>query len=323
MGLEYLQAKRHSLARLQAEGYFLGLSHMTKDQRGGKRALRDEDYLQTPTTFSTTKRTAIVVDCEMVGVVGGRSAVVSLSAIDFFTGEVLIDTIVNPTERVIDWRARYSGVSLARMRRACASGEALRGWKAARQRLWGFMDVNTILIGHSLDNDLEVLGILHHNIVDTAILTAEAVFLPTSHTTRMRRRWGLKPLADELLKRDIQVGKGHSALEDASATRDVLFWCMCNPYLLQAWAGQNRVKEEKRVADEKAKRAAASDAKKKLAADAKGRRHIKEREPSRKQSALQTTTSSDGYNDGYNQASQREGWHIAPTGYLRATLSYE
>ncbi|KAJ5408532.1 hypothetical protein N7509_002415 [Penicillium cosmopolitanum] len=274
---EYLNTKRHSLARLQAEGYFLGIFYMTKDQRAGKHALRDEDYLLSPLVSLTPRRTAIVLDCEMVGVAGGRSAVVSLSAIDFFTGEVLINDIVNPTEKVVDWRARYSGVSLARMRRACASGEALRGWKAARQRLWEFMNPNTILIGHSLDNDLDVLGILHHNIVDTAILTAEAVFLPVSHTTRMSRRWGLKPLVDEFLSRDIQVGKGHSALEDACATRDVLFWCMCNPHLLQVWAEQNRIREEKRVAAEKAKRAAnaekkiAAEAKKKLAAEAKKR----------------------------------------------------
>ncbi|CAI7589085.1 unnamed protein product [Penicillium pancosmium] len=259
--LEYLNAKRHSQARLQAEGYFLGIFCMTKDQRAGKHALRDEDYLLSPRVTPTPRRTAIVLDCEMVGVAGGRSAVVSLSAIDFFTGEVLINDIVNPTEKVVDWRARYSGVSLARMRRACASGEALRGWKAARQRLWEFMNPNTILIGHSLDNDLDVLGILHHNIVDTAILTAEAVFLPVSHTTRMSRRWGLKPLVDEFLNRDIQVGKGHSALEDACATRDVLFW----------------IKEEKRVAAEKAKRAAnaekriAAEVKNKLAAEAKKR----------------------------------------------------
>lgn len=266
--LEYLKAKRHPRARLQAEGYFLGKLCMTKDQRAGKRALRDEEYLPTPQiTSPVSKRTAIVLDCEMVSVVGGRSAVVSLSAIDFFTGEVLINDLVNPTERVIAWRARYSGVSYTMMRRACASGEALRGWKAARQKLWEFMDVETILIGHSLDNDLEVLGILHYNIVDTAILTAEAVFLPISHTTRMRRRWGLKPLANEFLNDEIQVGKGHSALEDACATRDVLVWCMCNPDLLQVWGAQNKIKEEKRVADEKEKRAAIAKAK--LAADAK------------------------------------------------------
>ncbi|KAJ5973755.1 hypothetical protein N7481_010965 [Penicillium waksmanii] len=322
--LEYLKAKRHLPARLQAEGYFLGILYMTKDQRAGKRALRDEDYLLSPkVTFPASSRTAIVLDCEMVGVAGGRSAVVSLSAIDFCTGEVLINDIVNPTEKVVDWRARYSGVSLARMRRACASGEALRGWKAARQKLWQFMDADTILIGHSLDNDLEVLGILHHNIVDTAILTAEAVFLPISHTTRMSRRWGLKPLVDEFLNRDIQVGKGHSALEDACATRDVLFWCMCNPHLLHVWAGKNRIKEEKRVADEKAKRAAnaekrlAADTKKKLAAEAKERKRTKEREV-RKSTVLQKTASNEGYDDGNHRALESEAFVTARLGHLVA-----
>ena len=130
---------------------------------------------------------------------------------------------------------------------ACAAGQAIRGWQSARQRLWDFMNEDTILVGHSLNSDFDVLGMFHLNIVDSAIMTSEAVLLPHSPTERLRHMWGLTTLAKDFLKRDIQNGKsGHSALEDAFATRDVVLWCLSNSQQLQVWAKQTRIRTQKR-----------------------------------------------------------------------------
>ena len=253
---EDLRARCHPSARLEKEGYFQGVASMTKSQKKSKISIKENDFLKSPKlNLTTTKRLAIVIDCEMVEIAGGQQTLAFLCAIDFFTGEILINDLVKPTEKVHNWRSKISGVSAASMDHACAKGEALLGWRAARQRLWGFIDEGTVLIGHSLHHDLKVLGLIHTNIVDSAILTSEAVFPHIDRTQRLKRIWGLKILAKELLGRNIQgETSGHSALEDTYATRDIVFWCMCNTHLFQAWAEKTRDQEQERSLTKKKKK---------------------------------------------------------------------
>jgi len=57
------------------------------------------------------------------------------------------------------------------MNNAIRNGKALDGWERARQEVWKFVDADTIIIGHAVKNDLDVLGMIHHQVVDSAILT--------------------------------------------------------------------------------------------------------------------------------------------------------
>jgi RNA exonuclease 1 len=68
-------------------------------------------------------------------------------------------------------------------------------------------DENTIVIGHGLENDLNVLRLIYPRIVDTAILFSENQINP-------RRKDPLKKLAWNFLSENIQ-GKQHDSLEDA------------------------------------------------------------------------------------------------------------
>ncbi|EEP78714.1 predicted protein [Uncinocarpus reesii 1704] len=188
----------------------------------------------TPLDQSSTapKRAAIALDCEMVGTVAGDYPV-SLSAVDYLTGEVILNRLVRPLVKVTDWRVRITGVTEKTIAQDRA---ALEGWEAARAELWAFMNPQTILIGHSLANDLKVLGMVHTRIVDSEILTKKAVG-PTC-----KRVWGLKTLCETFLGIRIQAGKkGHSSLEDALATREIVLWCTKNPEHLATWAEQKRV----------------------------------------------------------------------------------
>jgi hypothetical protein len=226
-------------------------------QRSSKSSIPYEHYLTVPQfTSPNDKRLAVVIDCEMVEDANGYRMLAYLSAIDFFTGEVLINNFVKPTEKVENWKTEFSGVTPALMSCACAAGEAIRGWQAARQRVWEFTDADTVLVGHSLNCDLDVLGLIHLNVVDSAILTSETALPPASPTEKLRRMWSLKTLAKDFMKRDIQSGRsGHSALEDAFATRDVVQWCLDNPGLLQAWAKKNKFQHPKRGPAKKGKKA--------------------------------------------------------------------
>lgn len=188
---------------------------------------------------------AIAIDCEMVEVRNGRQTLAFLSAINFLTGEVLISRYVLPDEDVIDWRHEFSGLTQSIMTSAVASGAAFGSWREARDKLLEFVDNSTVLVGHSLNYDLEVLGICHSKVVDSAILTAETVYPSIISTKPLPRMWGLKTIAKDLLKLTIQNSNcGHDALEDAFAARDVLIWCIKNPEELKVWAENIRLHEK-------------------------------------------------------------------------------
>lgn len=184
------------------------------------------------------KRKAVVLDCEMVGVEGGRSEMVSLGAIDLLTGEVLINSLVRPRQPIVDWRSNISGVTPATMSIATARNNVLDGWETARSELWRYVDEDTVLVGQSLFFDLQVLRVVHIKIVDSAILTAEAVF---GTYKKIRRMWGLKALCDELLGLRIRNNSvAHDGIEDALATRELVLWCLRHPAELRKWAAKSR-----------------------------------------------------------------------------------
>lgn len=245
--MRYLRSRCHSWNRLQTEKYILGPGSTRNKKRPSKGSIQTYEFRETPHLDRQAGGScqAIAIDCEMVGVRDGRQAVAFLSTIDFLTGQILISRYVVPSEEVIDWRSKFSGITKDIMSSAICSGEAFSGWREARDKLWEFMDDSTILVGQSLNYDLEVLGICHAKIVDTAILTAETVFPSIISTTPLPRLWSLKSLAKDFLSLEIQNGNcGHSALEDAYAARDIAIWCIRNPEELKLWAENARRREE-------------------------------------------------------------------------------
>lgn len=113
-------------------------------------------------------------------------------------------------------------------------------WQVARQKLGEFMDSNTILVGHKLERDLNVLGLIHGKVVDPVIITAEAR-CGSATKGRLPRKWGLKPLCRQLLQRWLRESEaGYSTLEHARTARDLVKLCLENPDALNAWAEKNR-----------------------------------------------------------------------------------
>ncbi|PKY00419.1 hypothetical protein P168DRAFT_330261 [Aspergillus campestris IBT 28561] len=189
--------------------------------------------------YNQSAHKAIVLDCEMVGVLGanGRecSEVVRVSAVDFLSGEIIFDTYVSPQGHVISWRTKFSGVNSFLLAEKQREGKLINGWRAARHLLWRFIDAQTILIGHSLHHDLAVLGMVHTCVVDSATMTRVAV------GEDCQRHWALKTLVRQFLDRDIQAGKsGHDCVEDTYATREVVLWCLQNTTQLRVWAANER-----------------------------------------------------------------------------------
>ncbi|RYP87409.1 hypothetical protein DL769_000505 [Monosporascus sp. CRB-8-3] len=222
--------------------------------------------LSSQLSIGNAKRRVVVLDCEMVGVPFWEGAnrcevgeLGQLCAVDALTGEVLIDMLVQPAQKVSNWRTRYSGLTPAAMRSARFEGRLLYGWRGARTELLKYVGPDTILIGQNLQSDLFMLRLAHDRVVDTAIQTAEAVF---GMDNRLGRFWSLKDLAKTLLGMKIQVGKyGHDCVEDTLATREVALWCLRFPRELEAWAQdmrelleRQRVEREKKMEEQKRKK---------------------------------------------------------------------
>lgn len=243
--LKYLTARCHSLERLKKQGYLTASTTMTGNPYPYRSCVRRTDFRESPRPipipegFGQMKRQAVTIDCEMVQVARGQRELAFISVVDFLTGEVLINNYVQPQCKVTNWKSDISGVTPSAVDAAVAGGRALRGWKNARQALWEHISSDTILVGHSLNNDLSVLGIYHSKVFDSAIFTAEAVFPEFIRPTEgPKRLWSLKNLARDLLAGlDIQNSdNGHDCLEDTLTTREVVLFCLGNPEILKLWA---------------------------------------------------------------------------------------
>ncbi|KAI1618252.1 ribonuclease H-like domain-containing protein [Exophiala viscosa] len=132
---------------------------------------------------------------------------IRVSAVDYFTGETLVDSLVYPAVDMRNLSTRYSGISWRDMRQAQRSGKCFFGRDEAREALWKFVSPETIVIAHAGENDLNALRWIHPRVLDTQILHGG--------------QRGLANLSSSILGISIQTGDGHCSLEDAMATREI------------------------------------------------------------------------------------------------------
>ncbi|KAI8085845.1 ribonuclease H-like domain-containing protein [Gilbertella persicaria] len=161
-------------------------------------------YVKAPAKSSTSKR-IVALDCEMGYTTAGME-LIRLTAVDEKMS-VLIDELVLPSSMVIDLNTHYSGV------------KTLEGVKhdldSLRNELFKYVDQNTIIVGHGLENDMNALRIIHTNIIDTVALFP--------HKNGLPYRNSLRSLSSTHLKKFIQTGsEGHDSLEDASICIELL-----------------------------------------------------------------------------------------------------
>eukprot|EP00947_MAST-08B_sp_MAST-8B-sp1_P001577 g1577.t1 len=162
----------------------------------------------TATSAASLERTLLALDCEMVQTEDERDALARVTLVDS-SGTVVLDELVRPSGRIVDYRTPYSGITPAMMETTSTTLAEVRA------RLVRLIHADAILVGHSLENDLHATKIIHRRVVDTAELS-------TSPKWPMRRL-SLKVLVRTLFGRAIQndAAAGHDSAEDARAALSV------------------------------------------------------------------------------------------------------
>ena len=189
----------------------------------------------TPTKCDVRVRQPVSFDCEMGYTTLGME-VIRVTAVSWPDGRLLLDVLVRPFGEILDLNTRFSGVTkeaygnalpykTADSRGQLAADESMleaaqlrkiESPAAARQLLFSYLSPETPLIGHAIENDLNVCRIIHPFIVDTVLLYPHPRGLPV--------RYGLRMLSQKYLSRAIQTGgeTGHDSKEDAIATGDLV-----------------------------------------------------------------------------------------------------
>ncbi|XP_047667895.1 uncharacterized protein zgc:152968 isoform X2 [Tachysurus fulvidraco] len=125
--------------------------------------------------------------------------------------QVVYDTFVKPTNEVIDYNTRFSGVSEDDVKNSSLS---LRDVQTV---LLSFINERTILVGHGLENDLCALKIIHNKVVDTSVVFPHRLGPP--------HKRDLRSLTAEYLRKIIQESvDGHDTQEDAAACMELMLW---------------------------------------------------------------------------------------------------
>ncbi|KAG0208366.1 RNA exonuclease 3 [Mortierella sp. GBA30] len=141
--------------------------------REGPHVFKEDDFLslhgrtpfiETPTSSGSKQKThsVVAVDCEMCYTTGGfELARISVVGKD---GKTIMDELVKPKHKILDLNSRYSGIL------------SLEGAKydlaQARERFLELIDKDTMIIGHSLENDFKVMRLIHKRVIDTAMSLA-------------------------------------------------------------------------------------------------------------------------------------------------------
>ncbi|KAL6943303.1 hypothetical protein ACO0RG_002296 [Hanseniaspora osmophila] len=165
-----------------------------------------EEWVETKELHQEAPRT-FALDCEMCLSANGH--VLTRCSVVNFQNEVVYDQLVKPDVEIVDYLTKYSGITEEMLRPVTCTA------KQVQQDLLQLISLDDVLIGHSLQSDLNILKLRHTKVVDTAFIY--------EHKAGPPFRPSLKYLSQEYLNVNIQNddAKGHDSITDARTCMDL------------------------------------------------------------------------------------------------------
>ncbi|KIJ42385.1 hypothetical protein M422DRAFT_31336 [Sphaerobolus stellatus SS14] len=227
------EKKRRNLLRMEEERKFkgekdprkflLGVEDMANNEYPVPTYMGDlsqlpERWVESPYVDGTeddSQPKVYSLDCEMCLTEDGKE-LTRVCVIDVETEKVVMDEHVKPIKPVTDYLTRFSGITAEHL------ADITTTLPVVQAKLLTMINSRTILLGHSLEQDLKSLKLAHPRCIDTAILY--------HHPRGRPLKPGLAWLTKKWCSRDIQArGEGgHDPEEDARACIELLKKKMAN-----------------------------------------------------------------------------------------------
>ncbi|XP_030899848.2 RNA exonuclease 5 isoform X4 [Melopsittacus undulatus] len=186
--------------------YILTLEEQRKNDYPIKGSPGCKGYIYTECDQQRTDSSPLFgLDCEMCLTAKGNE-VTRVSLVDA-QGQCLLNELVKPESRVMNYLTRFSGVTKKMLLPVKTRLSDIQ------TRLKEMLPHDAVLVGHSLNADLQALEMIHPSVIDTSLLFAR----------NEGRRFKLKFLAKAVLGKEIQCEEklGHDPEEDARAALEL------------------------------------------------------------------------------------------------------
>ncbi|PSN66531.1 hypothetical protein BS50DRAFT_494740 [Corynespora cassiicola Philippines] len=183
-------------------------------------------FIETPKKDNVSAHPALSMDCEMAYTTQGLE-LIRMTAVSWPAHRRALDVLVRPLGALLDLNTRFSGITKDQFLNAKPYDpkdsridpknlRIVESPLAARDLLVSYMSRSTVLMGHSLENDLRALRLIHDYVADSAICFP--------HKQGPPYRLKLRELAKNYLDWDIQQGgaAGHDSAEDARAAGELI-----------------------------------------------------------------------------------------------------
>ena len=151
----------------------------------------------------------LAIDCEFISSTKSSKELASIAAVNA-SGETVLHRLVMPKGKVKDFKEQVTGINL----QTYTHGNPV-SWEQARGELVELLcaQPGTVLVGHGLSNDLEVLKLDYRPVVDTSLIfqwRGRESLLP-----------GLQHLYERLIGKEFRKHGAHSPDEDARAALEL------------------------------------------------------------------------------------------------------
>ncbi|XP_029857320.1 RNA exonuclease 5 isoform X4 [Aquila chrysaetos chrysaetos] len=186
--------------------YTLTLEEQKKNDYPIKGSPGCKGYIDTECDQQRTDSSPLFgLDCEMCLTAKGNE-VTRVSLVDA-QGQCLLNELVKPESTVVNYRTRFSGITKKMLLPVKTRLSDIQ------TRLKKILPHDAVLVGHSLNADLQALEMIHPSVIDTSLLFAR----------NEGRRFKLKFLAKAVLGKEIQCEQklGHDPAEDARAALEL------------------------------------------------------------------------------------------------------